>query len=389
MASVRLCTIGIALLSIGSPLLAQQPIEVGTAISVPSDVLQEDRRLLVYLPESYHSSTFRYPVLYLLDADSDFLHTIGIVEFLAGIDQIPELIVIGVANTIRSRDLTPESGNVKETEFWPAVGGADRFLKFFRKELIPFVDKTYRTEPYRIIRGQSFGGLFAIHDYMGPAPTFNAYLASSPAVGWNHEILIKQAPDFFEVNVPLPLYVAAAGRDFPENLRSIERLAEVLKNKQPQSELWKFEFFENETHYSLVHRSTYSALKFVYEDWRVSDSVASRAQFEDYEAHYALLSEKHGYTIKIPMHSVIRHGNKLLREKRFIEGIRVLERNIELYPKQPESYWHVGDAYVLSGEPRKARPFFEQALKKALEIGSSDVDHYRSSLQELETTLEK
>ena len=378
----------LALLSLSASICAAESIDIGESISLHSKILNEDRSLLVYLPENYQSTSSRYPVLYLLDGDSEFLHTIGIIEFLAGTDQIPPLIVIGVPNTIRSRDLTPESHDSEETAFWPAVGGANRFLEFFREELMPFVDDNYRTVPYCIIRGQSFGGLLAIHDYMSSKPTFNAYLTSSPAVGWNFEALIKRAPEFFQIGVPRPLYVAASGRDFPGNLDSIQRFVDVLEKTHASNEHWRFEFFESETHYSLVHRATYDALKFLYADWQISDDVASRAQFSEYEDHYKQLSKKYGYTISIPMQSVIRLGNQLLRENRYAEGIQVLMHNVELYPKQPESFWHVGDAFILSGQPQKALPFMETALTIARQSDHPDLEEYLNSVDDLKTQPE-
>ena len=77
--------------------MGAQQISIGETVSVQSELLGEDRSLMIFLPESYSSSSFSYPVLYLLDGEPEFLHTAGIVEFLAGADQIPELIVGVVA----------------------------------------------------------------------------------------------------------------------------------------------------------------------------------------------------------------------------------------------------------------------------------------------------
>jgi len=84
---------------------------------------------------------------------------------------------------------------------------------------------------------------------------------------------------------------------------------------------------------------------------------------------------------------VIRLGNRLLRARRYDEGIHVLERNIDRYPDQPRSYWHVGDAYLLSGQPAKARPFMLRALEKAREINAPELDEYERSLAELDAKL--
>lgn len=360
------------------------PISIGTRIELRSEVLQEDRPLRVYLPESYAGSTFRYPVLYLLDGASEFLHTVGVVEFLAGTDRIPELIVVGVVNTNRSRDLTPPSDNADETAFWDEVGGADRFLRFFRDELIPFVEASYRTEPYRIIRGQSFGGLLAIHDYMSRAPTFDAYITSSPAVSWNYGELIGRAPHFFADAPSAPLYLSAGGRDHPDVVNAVGEFADVLERRAAPGLRWQYELFEDEGHYSLVHLSTHNGLRFLYADWQIADSIAATADFAAYKRHYAELSRLLGYEVTIPMRSVIRLGNRLLRAQRFAEGIAVLEVNLELYPQQPETYWHVGDAYVLSGQPERARPYFEQALEKAIALDVPDLERYRRSLDDVE-----
>ena len=84
------------------------------------------------------------------------------------------------------------------------------------------------------------------------------------------------------------------------------------------------------------------------------------------------------------MQTVIRLGNQLLREKRYEEGIRIKRHNLELYPEQQESYWHVGNAYLLAGRPEEAKPFLERAYDMARAMGVPDLDDYRQSLADLE-----
>ncbi len=365
-----------------------QPITIGERRSIESEVLGETREILVWRPPGYKTSGFRYPVLYVLDAESEFLHTVAAVDFLSSTDQIPETIVIGISNTIRSRDLTPPSNNKEETAFWPAVGGAENFRRFLREELIPLIDNEFRTESYRSLRGNSFGGLFAINDYMSGDPVFDAVIVASPAVGWNYRELIKRAPAFFEDDIPRPIFVGAAGRDFPGNFNAIKEFVQAVETSVPESRFWQFAMYEDESHYSLAFQCTYDGLRFVFSGWQVPDEIAARAQFADFERHYAGLSARFGYTVKIPMLAIIRLGNQLLREKRWSEGIAVMRRNIELYPTQPESYWHVGDAYKLSGDFEAARPWFVKAVKAAETLGSADLADYKHSLTELDSMLD-
>ncbi len=348
-----------------------------------SRLLDEKRELLVYLPDSYASTRFSYPVLYLLDAESDFLHTIGVVEFLAGIDRIPELIVVGVVNTHRSRDLTPESGDKEETEFWDAVGGADRFRRVLREEVIPFVDATYRTEPYRILRGSSFGGLFAIHDYTSADPVFDAAIASSPAVGWNFGRLLEAAPDHFAAGAPRPLYVASAGKDFPGSLEDVLAFAGIVEATS-RPDLFRHEHFAQEGHYTLHHRSTYHGLEFLYESWPVPDALVETADLGAYQRHFAALSERFGYTIPVPMRSIVRIGNQLLRQQDFVKGLTVFQSALELYPDLPEAHWRVGEAHRLAGRLEEARPHFERAYELALDQDAPDLADYAETLESLD-----
>src|SRR5262245_8192393 len=97
-------------------------IKIGEKFSIQSKILNERRSYWLYLPQSYHEKTFapkRYPVLYLLDGGAHFHSTSGVVQFMgAGINgniQIPELIVVAIPNTQRTRDLTP-SRSLKGTK---------------------------------------------------------------------------------------------------------------------------------------------------------------------------------------------------------------------------------------------------------------------------------
>lgn len=152
-------------LTFAATAFAQGPNIPGvTTIRLKSTVLGEDRVILVRLPQSYEAGNQRYPVLYLLDGDAHIAHTSATADFLARNGRMSELIVVGIPNTDRTRDLSPTKvstpGATGAPQF-PTSGGGDNFLKFLETELIPEIDKTYRTHPYRILAGHSLGGLFA------------------------------------------------------------------------------------------------------------------------------------------------------------------------------------------------------------------------------------
>jgi uncharacterized protein len=144
------------------------PITCGSYRRLHSAALGEDRTLLVHLPAAYDKSSRTYPVLYRLDGDSGFfLHTVSAVHYVVNMrDQRPDYIVVAIANTDRNRDMDPERG-------------ADNFIRFIKTELVPYVEKSYRTNGFRILAGQSFSSLFALYSFLKEPGLFDAYLLGS------------------------------------------------------------------------------------------------------------------------------------------------------------------------------------------------------------------
>ena len=111
-----------------------------------SDVLKEDRILLVRLPKGYLQTKQRYQVLYLLDAEFHFQQTAAAVEFLSECGYLvqnhmmPQVILVGIVNVDRNRDYTPTACPEQGTLHYPTSGKGERFMKFFEAELIPFID---------------------------------------------------------------------------------------------------------------------------------------------------------------------------------------------------------------------------------------------------------
>ena len=94
------------LLFTGTPQAEAQTLTLGTRHTLDSQVLDEERVLLVHTPECYESGG-RFPVLYLTDGPGHFLHTAGTLDFLSRNGRIPKMILVAIGNTDRTRDMTP------------------------------------------------------------------------------------------------------------------------------------------------------------------------------------------------------------------------------------------------------------------------------------------
>jgi uncharacterized protein len=253
------------------------PVVIGETVELQSNQLKESRSLLISKPAGYDESMDRYPVLYLLDAETHFHYTTGIVGFLAGNDRMPKMLVVGITSgdrAHRTRDLTPPSTAEMDNRFSPGNGGADAFLSFIADEVIPFVDKTYRTRPYRMLVGHSFGGLFGIYALIRKPKLFNACIAADPSLYWNNEAVVEQAESFFSSTKSLQadLYVTASS-DSGKVPSAVGRLNAALGKRVPAGFRWNFDWMKAENHMSIPLPGIYRGLETIFEEWRLPDSL--------------------------------------------------------------------------------------------------------------------
>ena len=179
-------------------------IVIGIEDSVYSNILKENRRFWIHVPDSTSPDGVfarqHYPVVYLLDGDPmNFSVVTSILQQLgggSGNTAFPQMIVVGIPNTQRTRDLTPthvKSAPLLDSFSAGQSGAGEPFISFIQKELIPHVDSLYPTAPYRMLIGHSFGGLLAIHVLINHPHLFNSYIAIDPSMWWDDQKLLKQA----------------------------------------------------------------------------------------------------------------------------------------------------------------------------------------------------
>jgi len=365
---IRLLSVFAVLLLISSAAIAQPGAGTMKRFALKSTVLGEERIILVRTPVGYETNNVKYPVLYMTDGDAHMGHTASTVEFLTRNGRISDLIVVGVTNTDRTRDLTPAKSTDKnaagELRF-PTAGGADNFLKFFETELIPEIEKTYRVQPYRIFAGHSLGGLFAIHSMITKPGLFNSYIAVSPSLQWENAEALKRAEDFLKNQKELKVSLFVSLGNEPGAIgESFEKFRAALAKTNIKGFEWKAERMDDEDHGSVVLRSHYVGLRKVYEEWQAPRDLQSGAfvgGLKGADAHYKKLSEKFGYPIPVPEGLINQVGYQLLFEGKPEEAIVVFKTNIERYPASANVYDSLAEAYEQGGRIELAEPLYDKA----------------------------
>jgi predicted alpha/beta superfamily hydrolase len=358
-----------------------------------STVLGEDRNILVRTPIGYETNKVSYPVLYMTDGDAHMGHTASTIEFLTRNGRIPDLIVVGVTNTDRTRDLTPAKSTNKnaagELQF-PTAGGADNFLKFFETELIPEIEKEYRVQPYRILAGHSFGGLFVIHAMITKTRLFNSYVAVSPSLQWEDFEALKRAEEFLKNQKELRVTLYTSLGLEPGRIgESFDRFKEVLSKTSIKGFAWQAEQMSDEDHGSVVLRSHYFGLRKIYEDWQVPRDVsgAITGGLKGADAHYKKLSEKFGYTIATPEEVINQTGYQFLADGKPDEAIAVFKANVERYPVSANVYDSLAEAYERGGRLDLAEPLYDKARVLGQQNSDPNVAIYKANYERVHAKL--
>lgn len=223
--------------------------------------------LFISLPENYNISKQSYPVLYVLDG-----WHFPLMAFLQNNNiysrRMPPVIIVNIGQSppsdamdLRARDFSP-------TPIPQSLGGggAAMFLDFLEHELIPFIDRTYRTNPAdRGLLGHSLGGEFALYALEQRPGLFQRIIAASPALRTDDGLIFtdaRRALSGLPASVRLDLSVGSDDElGFAKTATAFARLLDELK---PKGLDYRFTVYPGENHNSVRLVSFPAGLYWVY-----------------------------------------------------------------------------------------------------------------------------
>jgi len=350
---------------------ARPVVQLGQKLSLQSAAMNESRPFWVYLPPSYapgsHGAKI-YPVLYLLDGESTFPWASEVAQFMADDFQIPEMIIIGIPNVDRQKDLSP-AGDVKTSS-----PGLTSFERFLIEELIPKVDASYRTAPFRILVGHSLGGALAMDTYLRRPLAFQAYIAIDPSLGRDGQILARRAAEVLSKTNDLrsAIFISTAhhGRSLiepnPESTNTIknasEHFVQLLKADASPRLRVGYQYFEDENHGSVRLTGLHRGLQFVFESFypRNLYSLDEPSLIKD---HFAKASQQLGFDIVPPEEIVNEIGYQLLYSDYPDKAIECFKLSTTNFPTSADAFSALGEAYATKNDKRSAIANYEKVLE--------------------------
>lgn len=349
-------------------------ITIGTVDTVYSKILNEKRTVLIHMPQGDKDQ--RYPVLYILDGVDYFQSAVAIDEQLSGV--LPYMIIVGITNTVRDRDLTPtfvKGHNVS--------GGGENFMSFIEKELIPYVDAHYPAAPYRVFSGHSLGGLTVMNAFFNHTELFNAYIAIDPSIWWdNQQWIKKQEPKLPKLDLKNKSLFVAIANNIPAGLdtntvqndksgmslvtQAVLPFVHFLRENKPQGLRWTSKFYPNERHGTVELAAEYDALHYLFDYYHFGTS-----QFMEHpeldedsvmEAHFKVVSERLGYKVSPTEDLINEMGYDCMAMHKMTVAYKFFKRNVDNYPGDANAYDSLGDYYNDTGDKQKAIDAYAKSL---------------------------
>ena len=251
-----------------------------------SEILSEKRDIWIYLPKTEDDPELnkqKYPVVYLLDAEEQYAGFRELIqrENADGSKLFRDIIVVGIRNINRNRDLTPthsvRNSKGKRTRGFKPSGGGDKFIDFIREELFPYIEEKYPVSSERILLGHSLGGLTTINILLHHPEMFNCYIASDPSMWWDDKFMLDEARKilgkkkfngqwlYFSIaNITPPVkdvtHIQNDTSAKTNHVRSIFELGDILQQNPGNGLHFSYKFYDQENHDSVAMKTAYDGM---------------------------------------------------------------------------------------------------------------------------------
>ncbi|MDD7884690.1 alpha/beta hydrolase [Flavivirga sp. 57AJ16] len=340
--------------------LAEAQIKYET---IESSKLGASRELKIQLPRGYNSNEDKnYPLFIVLDGDYLFEGVVGNVDYLSYWEDMPESIIVGI-NQIDKRF---DDCMYSEQNSLPIDTGSN-FFEFIGIELIPYIEKTYRTARFRVVVGHGETANFINYFLLKPEPLFQGYIAVSPDLAPN---MIDYLPERLSKLESKVFYYLANTKNDPS---SIKEMTEVLNKDisaiENENLNYSFDSFEAPSHYSAPLHALPNAIENIF---RVFQPISKKEYKEtileletspvDYLVEkYKTINGLFGLEKQILINDfkAIEAAIEKTEQFEYYEALGKIAR--DQYPKTLLGGYYLARFYEEMGEPKKAMRTYETA----------------------------
>lgn len=354
-----------------------QPIKYnfGHQYQIQSKILGEERQLLIYVPEQYHQSADKFPVVYILEGNIHYKHATIAVEKVQKTGWMPASIIVAITDNpgTNTRDYLKES---------------DNFLRYINQEVQPFVATNFRVNGYKTLFGHKYSGTFVLDTFIKDPDEFDSYIAANPII---NKGLINDFDGLLEKNKTLnqALYFSMGtvldnGR---YNVEPADALAKLLKEKAPKSLQWKYQYLALHGTYGSANVTLYDALSTNFIDYQ-GPFINNYQEFVDgngmegVKAYFRARAKKFHISDEVTIGSLMGLGFMLLDGGHPKVAAKVIGDAIKRsFPESIQLHRVLGRAYLKMGSHEQAIKAYETMVLKAKQQNSPRLDSFENMLE--------
>lgn len=361
---------------------------IGSSISIESKILNDERELQIFLPDNYENSEKNYPVLYILDGQRYFLHAVSLQKSFVEFKQTPDFIIVGISKKRSDRN---QNYNVH----------SQSYRGFIEKEVIKYVNITYRTSKKQMLFGWALGGGFVLETLISKPNLFDVYIAASPFPLKDKmsaiDSLLKANPSFNK----LVYFTSGSNEGLVKG--ETRKLKTLITNKAPYSMNWVFKELKNEEHRStpfttlyhgiqryyqyypelqfnnLEEFSNFGGLEYVYDyyqkrasqfgfsndlsDWTMFSLTRNAIRADDFVQFESFINEfeKTQFISRIRVNRACLIAEFYLKNKNYDKSLELFTLLAEKHPNNPRPLNGLGDTYTALKKFSKASKYYKKA----------------------------
>lgn len=331
--------------------------------SINSHNLKEYRSFSISLPQSYDKNREKeYPLIVVLDAEYLFEPFSGELKYGAYWDIFPETILVGINQNIDDKRL--DDSNYDPDSGLPYGKGA-QFFEFIGEELLPYLDKRYRIAPFKIIAGHDVTAGFLNFFLYKKDPLFDGYISMSPELPPGMEVRVSEK--IYSIKKRLFYYQSISKEDIPQILNHVYILDKNIKADNNDLVKYKFDEFENATHYSVVLHSIPNALCHFFEIYQpITSKEYSDKIMKLKTGHVEYLINKYenitkilGVEIPIRFNDFLAVQSAIVKNQNYEELGELADLAQKNYPKKMLSKYLYGLMHEKMGNYKKATKYYK------------------------------
>lgn len=220
---------------------------------IDSKILSEKREIIISKPEHYDDNDLRdLPVIYVFGGNSLTYSISYDVQLLMRTGYLEPVIVVGVSNInqkTRQRDLTPPFMKQDIDESNSPLGKADTYLEFIESEVIPLIEKEYRTSSERIAVGHSREGLLVMYSQISRPNLFIGRLALSPALWREENLFVDKFKDYLQKqnSIESKLFLSIGDQEVEKMKKAFDLTIDFLAKDSTVMD-WKSQYTKGAVH---------------------------------------------------------------------------------------------------------------------------------------------